>query len=232
MGDLRLVFAAVRGEYAEAMARRQRAIAEAASGAIGETADRVKREGRAAIGAAGFSRRWQNALRVDIYPRGKPRTASSAIYIFHNIRYAGVFEKGATIRGSPLLWLPLPTAPLQAGGRRVTAGNYRELIGSPLHTIRRPGKAPLLAAYVAGMPRAGRAASVAQLRGGATRARRASANAAFGGSSGRFAVQSLPLFVGVPSVHLRQRFNLAAIFKRAAAGLRSGFRHRLEQLDG
>ena len=36
-----------------------------------------------------------------------------AAFIFHKIRYAGVFEEGAVIRGQPLLWLPLGNVPVR-----------------------------------------------------------------------------------------------------------------------
>ena len=37
-----------------------------------------------------------------------------AAFIFDKIRYAGVFEEGAVIRGQPFLWLPLAGVPLPA----------------------------------------------------------------------------------------------------------------------
>jgi len=92
----------------------QRPIAKAATATIREAGKIAKRDGRASIAAAGFSRKWQNALRVNIYP---PRGDSMrpAAFIFHKIRYAGVFEEGAVIGGQPFLWLPLPTVPLRRG---------------------------------------------------------------------------------------------------------------------
>jgi hypothetical protein len=44
----------------------QRPIAKAATAAIREAGEIAKRDGRASIAAAGFSRKWQNALRVNI----------------------------------------------------------------------------------------------------------------------------------------------------------------------
>ena len=46
-----------------------------------------------------------------------------AAFIYHKIRYAGVFEEGAVIGGQPLLWLPLPTVPLRRG-RPMTPSQY------------------------------------------------------------------------------------------------------------
>ncbi|RUV75923.1 MAG: hypothetical protein EOR30_17060 [Mesorhizobium sp.] len=56
-------------EFAGAMFGIKDPIAFAATAAISEAGDIVKREGRADIAAAGFSKRWQNALRVNVYPK-------------------------------------------------------------------------------------------------------------------------------------------------------------------
>src|SRR3954470_15419731 len=92
----------------------QRPIAKAATAAVREAGDIAKRNGRANIAAAGFSRKWQNALRVNVYPQHGDSLRPAA-FIYHKIRYAGVFEEGAVIRGQPLLWLPLPTVPIRRG---------------------------------------------------------------------------------------------------------------------
>src|SRR5437868_12920194 len=84
----------------------QRPIAKAATAAIREAGDIAKRDGRASIAASGFSRKWQNALRVNIYPP-QGDSMRPAAFIYHKIRYAAVFEDGAVIGGQPLLWLPL-----------------------------------------------------------------------------------------------------------------------------
>src|SRR3954453_19221142 len=92
----------------------ERPLAKAATAAVREAGEIAKRDGRASIAAAGFSRKWQNALRVNIYPL-QGDSLRPAAFIFHKIRYAGVFEQGAVIAGQPFLWLPLPTVPLRRG---------------------------------------------------------------------------------------------------------------------
>jgi hypothetical protein len=118
----------------------QRPIAKAATAAIREAGEIAKRDGRASIAAAGFSRKWQNALRVNFYPP-QGNSMRPAAFIFHKIRYAGVFEEGAVIYGQPLLWLPLPNVPLRRG-RPMTPSQYARSIG-PLVSVQRPG-GPLL----------------------------------------------------------------------------------------
>lgn len=191
------------GEFAAAMAAIKDPIAFAGTAAISEAGDIVKREGRADIAAAGFSKRWQNALRVNVYPRRKYSIDAAAL-IFHNIRYAGVFEEGATISGRPKLWLPLPTAPKRAGRQKMTPALYIRSIG-PLISIERPGKPPLLAGRIATNRRGSKTGKVslsALKRGGA------------GAPS-----TLVPLFIGIDRVNIRDRFSIRQITERAAARL-------------
>src|SRR5262245_61158321 len=105
----------------------QRPIAKAATAAVREAGEIAKQNGRGSIAAAGFSRKWQNALRVNIYP-AQGDSLRPAAFIYHKIRYAAVFEEGAIIGGQPLLWLPLSTVPLRRG-RPMTPSQYARAIG-------------------------------------------------------------------------------------------------------
>jgi len=88
MPDLRLVYSAVKGEWAEAMRQKYLPVAMAATQAVGDVALQVKTQGRSAIAAAGFSRRWQNALRVNVYPEKGRVSVDAAAFIYHKIPYA------------------------------------------------------------------------------------------------------------------------------------------------
>lgn len=222
---MNFVFEAPRGQFTAVMERNRQIIAEAGTAAIRDVAAKVKREGRAEIGRAGFSRRFQNALRVRVFP---PEGVSidAAVFVKHASDYAGIFETGGTITGSPFLWLPLPAAPLKIGRQRVTPKLYSQRIG-PLHSIKRPGKPPLLAAYVVGSPGAGKRATIGQLRRGATARRRVLRGRGTGVS-----LVSLPLFVGIRAVSIRKRFGLTAIFDRARASLAPSFLRRLREFNG
>jgi hypothetical protein len=223
-----LTFSFPRGAFVEAAQSQRAAMARAATAAAKEVGAVVKQAGRAQIAAAGFSRNWQNTLKVDVYPSGGRTSIDAAIFAHHDIPYAGVFERGATISGSPLLWLPLSSTPKRVGGRRLTAGNYRQLVGADLFVIKRPGRPPLLAANVTGTAgKTGKRVTPAQLRRGARTKRRGDAHAAFGGRPERFTVRALPLFIGVPRVRLRARFNLRDVFSRGPGLLNAAFSRNL-----
>lgn len=194
------------GELAEAFRSMKDPMAAAGSAAIAEAADIVKREGRADIASAGFSQRWQNALRADVYPRRGRVSMNAAAMIWHKIQYAGVFEEGATIVGRPRLWLPLSWAPKKIGRRRMTPALYVRQVG-PLFPLKRPGRPPLLAGKMAVSQRRRVAnagtVSLSSLRRGAA------------GAPSRL----VPLFIGVDRVTIRDKFSIREITERAAARL-------------
>jgi Family of unknown function (DUF6441) len=183
-------------------------MAAAGSAAISEAAEIVKREARADIAAAGFSARWQNALRANVYPRPPRVSMNAAAIIWHKIQYAGVFEEGpTTIVGKPMLWLPLGTTPSRVNRRRMTPALYVRTIG-PLFSINRPGKRPLLAAQIATDRRGQRAGNKGKVTLSALRR----------GSAGAPS-KLVPLFIGIDRVTLRDRFSIREITERAAARL-------------
>ena len=138
-------------------------------------------------------------------------------FFFNKLPFAAFFAPGATIVGSPYLWLPLPAAPPRIGRARTTPRRYIEQIG-PLHFIRRPGRPPLLAAELTAAPLArGKALTPAALRrSGRARAR----------------TVSVPMFIGLRRVHIPKRFSLMAIFDRAGITLRLRFQRNLSEADG
>ena len=206
---LKIFYQSVTGDFATAMEKAYRPMATAGKGALQEMAEIIKREGRADIAKAGFGRRWQNTFRVDVYPNGSKVSLNAAALIYHKIPYADVFEAGATIRGKPKLWIPLKDTPKKAGGRRMTPKIYDAEIGG-LFPMRIKDKTYLGAKL---------SLSKAQARTGqtgkitTTRLRK-----------GRAAelTRAVPLFVGVDSVTLRDRFSLREITDKSA--------HRLGEL--
>jgi hypothetical protein len=192
-------------EFAQAMAAMQDPIAFAGTSAITEAANIVKAEGRADIAAAGFSKKWQNALRANIYPK-RQYSMDAAALIYHKIVYAGVFEEGAVVAGKPLLWLPLRDAPMGRGGRRIKPSDYRQKVGHPLYSIKRPGKPPLLGAYIRTTDTRAKGISLSQLKRGRN-------------PNGRGREVLVPLYIGVPRVNIRQKFHIRDIVSRVSGRL-------------
>lgn len=208
-----------RGSFENAMTGVGDYMAVAATRALRTVSDRAKQAGRRSIASAGFSRKWQNALRADVYPKRGRASLGAAAVIRHKIPYAGVFERGATIHGAGLLWLPLPNAPAGRGGRRIKPSEYRAKIGWPLYSATIGGKA-FLGAYVRLTPgRSLRSVSRAVLRRGRN-------------PGGRGVVRFVPLYVGVTSVSISKKFDVTGAVDAAASDLAGEYAKEIVALVG
>ena len=203
------------GEFDRAMERIYEPIAKAGTAAIRIATDEAKIEARQSIAAAGFSRRWQLTLRGEVYPK-KP-SANAAGVLFHKIAYAGIFEEGGTIPGSPMLWIPLPSAPKKVGGKRMTPARFVDQMG-PLFAVRSRSGKPMLAARAA-IPKA-EARRGPPYKVTPSRLKR--------GPAARTTAVMVPMFIGQEKVDIPKKFGVAAAMEAAAARLPGLY---LSQLD-
>lgn len=132
---------AFKGELVGTQMRRNfskehRRIAAALHASIDEASARIIVAGKADMKAGGNfgSPRWQNSLQAVKEPKSL-NAANIILKILHIVPFAHVFEYGATIKGKPLLWIPLPW-----NKNKVRA---REFPGK-LFRVNRKGKNPLL----------------------------------------------------------------------------------------
>lgn len=124
--------------------RRRDLVLAATRQAITEMTDDVLAQGRANIAGAGnFGPRWTAGLRVT---RGEGG-GHIRINVTHDIPYFMVHQRGAVIKGRPLLWIPLSFAPEAKG---VYARDYP---GGLFRVDRLAGGAPLLLSRVTGEPK-------------------------------------------------------------------------------
>lgn len=109
--------------------RNKQALRLAGEGALEE----MLRRGRADIAGAGrFGTRWTRGLRGSVDARGD----NINVAVTHDVPYFDVHQEGRTIRGRPLLWIPLSYT-----GVTVRARDYQ----NPLVRVdRKSGAAPLL----------------------------------------------------------------------------------------
>lgn len=206
--SLRIAYRAVRGEFEEAMAENYRPIAEAGTAAMRQVAENAKQAGRRRIGAAGFSRKWQNTLRAQTFPKRR-ESANAAAWVYHRIPYAAVFEEGATVRGRPLLWAPIGKV-RTLRRQKMTTARFEQTIG-PLFSLRNTRK-PTLGAKLSvtkGDARSGPPYKVTMsaLKRGAR------------GQPGAGGIVTVPVFAGIRNVTIPRKFELQRAFEREAARL-------------
>lgn len=202
--------------------------------AAGQTAkafsDQAKAAGRASIAAGGFGPKWQNALRTKIFPPGG-QSLKPAVMVYHKIPYSGVFEEGRRIFGKPMLWLPLPNAPLGHGARRLSVSSFEKQTGQKLVLIRTLGGPPLLAAKIRTSDPASTAAkgvSLAQLRrGGGGKISKTTGKAV----RSRGKVVLVPIFIGISEVNIHKKFDVIGAVRRVARGAPDIYKRALKQLE-
>lgn len=170
-------------------------IAKAATTAMQRVAADVKAEGAADIKAAGFTERWAKALSARVYPE-KADAVDPVCVVVHRIPYSSVFDKDTTITSPALMWLPLPSARkyLAAGGA-ITPQRFIRA-GYTLVSINVPGKPPLLAV------------ATQRIRRGPGRPRK--------GALTSETISREPVFHGVSTVSIPQKFHLTDICRRAS----------------
>lgn len=175
-------------------------LARAITAGMREAGNQIKQGGRASIAAGGLSSRWQNALRVDLYPKSGVST-KPALLVFHKIRYAGQFEDPQPVSGRPLIWLPID-ANLPGGGKgqRWTPHKFTLQVG-PLRAGRH-GSRPMLFAQIS----VSGGGKVLPLTRKGARARPAKKS-------------WLPVFVGVSSVHDPKLFDIRGVVERVGTQL-------------
>lgn len=217
------------GRFSQALKQLYDPMAAAATAAVRETADEIRRDGRRVLRAAfphGKARHVVNSFIVRVEDGGdavrslsgrdrarllKGNSIDAVAHAYHIYGYFAVFEAGARIGGKPLIWIPAPLLPSTIGGLKMTPKNFIKSIGR-LHKIDGP-RGPMLVGSVAGSRTAVRV-TLANLR------------AANGGGRGRSrlkTVENVPMFFGVSSIALRRRLDLKGVYARAAVGLRDRY---------
>ncbi len=118
---------------------------KALNAAANMAASLMQELGRNDIGGAGnFGSRWVDGLKVNVEGAAP---GNMKISMTHDIPWAGIFETGGTIQGSPMLWIPLSGT--DAAGIRASA------FGGGLFSAKYPrhGGPPLLFSMADKKPR-------------------------------------------------------------------------------
>jgi hypothetical protein len=200
----RFVYISNAGLFPKFMQAIEDPLKKAAGMAMAAVGKEVIARGSAQIAAGGLSSRWQRGLQFRVYTdaRKNPKEIAATSF-FHRIGLFNVFERGINIAPGKLMWLPVSGLARQfnlLGRRRLTPKKYVETIG-PLVSVNVPGKPPMLFAKADVGARGKAKLTLGRLkRGGA----------------GQGNIESVPLFVGVPAVRIKKRFDISGIVKRAA----------------
>lgn len=190
-------------------------LATAATATMRKAAVVAKENARATINMPGG---WKNALRADVHPP-KGNSLHPSVFVYDKISYAIAFEEGQTISGSPLLWIPLPSANIPRGphGKQSTPADLANS-GAELILLKGTSK-PILAVVV-------RETDARALKPASGRLLRRGRN-----PQGRGTVRVIPMFVGVPRVTDPKRMDIRRAVADVADLLPAIFEAELAKLE-
>lgn len=175
----------------------ERAVSRAIAGAT----TRTKTSWRGLVVGAGLGTRLGNTIRSKVYPAGEPSLNAAGIVYSKAPHIISAHDDGAIIRSRNGFWLAIPqkVAGKGPGGRRMTPGEWENKTGRRLRFVYRTNRTALLVDD--GTIRKGHAP-------------------AFGARKPRgFKNRTMIVFVLVPQVKLKKRFDLARAVAQNTAGL-------------
>lgn len=208
---------AEKGQWLRATTTYQQIMAKASTLAMRQVGKDAVSKGRAVIAQAGFGPKTQKSLRA----LNKPASGyvlNPSVWVHSTINWLDIFEKGSTISGNPLIWIPTDNVPPYKDREHMTPQQYIRLIG-PLTTMRRPGGLPMLG----GTLQTGVRATRGQLR-------KTFLKGVFGEKLRQTVL--VPMFVGVPAVAIPKKFDTHAAFEEASRSLASYYQRFVEPYEG
>lgn len=196
VGDLRQVLR-------EQVARANQTVRDAVAVCTGGLHSEMRRQ----VVTSGLGQRLANSFRSRVYDNREQALGAAGV-VWSKAPHIARGHAGAEIvaRGGRYLAIPLPAAGRGRGGRRLSPQEWERMHGMPLRPVYRRDGTVLLVADGARLTRRGRAVANLGRRGGAVYSR----------LTGRTTV---PIFVLVRRVTLRQRLDLAAAAAAWAARL-------------
>ncbi len=210
--------------FKQAFDQKKTDIAAANTKAMKDVAGIAKNNARDAVrkGGKGFQAGWPRAVRSNTYPK-KGNSMGPAALVYVRSDYAGIFESGGTIGGSPYLWLPLSGVPKRMNRKPIRPGMIRGLI-----SIKRIGKPPLLGIRVrATDARLSRGISLSLLQRSDLSGRNK------GGKRGRKTkFRIIPLFVGIRRATIGKKWDIKGAVTRASSQLNSKILANLRNASG
>lgn len=197
--SVRLV-AALQGSLSKIVAQEVKSAEHAVTLGVRQATDGLKQDLRDQVTGAGLGKRLAKTWRGKVFPKGESMNAAG--FVFSKApEIIDSYAHGALIRAHSGLYLamPLPAAGKLAGRRKLTPQAWEQAHGQKLVFIKRKGQAAIL---VAENMRARKGQ-----RGGFAKA---SASALRTGRG----LTTVPIFVLIPQVTIRKRFDIDSVGKK------------------
>lgn len=206
------------GQFYKAKDEWQQIMAHAATTAVRQVGINARDAARDIIATAGFGPSWYKSIVSSMHPK-RGDVLNPWAWVHSTINFSDVFETGKTIspKAAKYIWIPQPWVPKYPGTgtvgeplRQMNPKKYVQLIGR-LQFVHPPGKSPMLLGAVSGKISASQTAQLPKKGFGF--------QLGFTGRQKRRTIQWVPMFIGVPSVTIRKRFDVMPAVQREAARL-------------
>lgn len=210
--SIQLVCSVIDGSFQKEIDAENRKIADAAEGAVNDAGKLAAELAKQAIAAGGFGTWWQKGVKLT-----KPKKDGGDVYVtvYDSIRIASVFEKGTSINGEPLLWIPTDDVPKGKGGKQLTPKQYVALLGQKLVSVNLPGHPPMLLGPGSG--------GIVRATAKSVRIRKKRGSAVFGNEFGSL----VPLYIGISTAKMPVRYNVTAAIAKGAEKVLEFFAARM-----
>ena len=195
------LLAALQGDLKKIMAEEARAGEQAVTNGVRQATDGLKFELRGQVTSAGLGQKLANTWRGQVYPKGGTSLNAAGFVFSKAPQIIRAFDQGVLIRSSKgfFLAIPMPAAGKAAMGKKITPARWEQANGKRLRFVyRRSGPSLLVADDM--RARTGK-------RGGYSSA---SASALRTGRG----LTTVPMFILVPQVSLRKRFDVDSAGQR------------------
>jgi len=202
------------GDFAQAVRDETQALARLHADAIRDEALLAQARLRQQAFAGGLGAKIANAWRQQQFPKSGPSLGAAALVWSKAPLIVDAFNRGTPIRSRAgfFLAVPLPAAGRGIGGKKITPGEFERRTGTRLRFVYRRGRPSLLVAENARLTARGAFRLNETRRRDGTRATR-TANRT-----------SIPVFVLLPQVNPRKRFDVAGVARAADSALAARFR--------
>lgn len=131
--SLRVTYDSKSASFRENFGAAGSAFARATTAASRTAADQIEQQGKLAIAAGGLGNVFQQSFHASLTTSGGA-ISNAVIQVSSDIPFFGIFDRGGTIKGKPLLWVPL------SFGSKQRLSQYR----GHLALVNRVGGKPLL----------------------------------------------------------------------------------------
>ena len=210
--SISLICSVIDGSFKKEIDAETKKFKEAEEGAVKDAGRAAVEYAKAAIAGGGFGGWWQRGVKMTNLKKD-----SDGVYVtvYDKIRISTVFEKGTSINGEPLLWIPTDAVPKGTGNNQLTPKQFVARLGQKLVSVNLPGHPPMLLGPGSG--------GIVRATAKSVKIRKKRGSAVFGNEFGDL----VPMYIGISSVKMPVRYNVTEAIKKGAEQVLEFFAKRM-----